>query len=51
MNDLTVYSDSYSKTSEILWQYCKDEPYINPADGAIADFNADNTNTTLLKIK
>ena len=23
------YSDNYSKTSRILWQYCKDEPADN----------------------
>ena len=25
MYNLTKYSDNYSKTSGILWQYCRDE--------------------------
>ena len=30
----------YSKTSGILWQYCRDEPAIDPANDDIVDFNA-----------
>ena len=36
--NLIEYSDNYSKTSESLWQYCKDIPAINN-NGAIVDFN------------
>ena len=50
MYNLIEHSDNYSKTSEILWQYRKDEPAINEADDKIADFNADNF-TNSFKIK
>ena len=50
MYNLIEYSDNYSKTSVILWQYCRDEPAVND-DGAIADFNANNAYTYLFKIK
>ena len=29
MYNLIEYSDSYSKTSGSLWQYCKDIPALN----------------------
>ena len=32
MYTLVEYSDSYSKTSGNLWQYCKDEPHNNLTD-------------------
>ena len=32
MYDLTKYSDNYSKTSGILWQYYKDESNNNLAE-------------------
>ena len=32
MYNLIEYSDSYSKTSERLWQYYRDEPSLNNAD-------------------
>ena len=32
MYNLIEYSDNYSKTSCILWQYYKDEPTLNDAD-------------------
>ena len=35
------YSDNYSKTSGILWQYCKDIPVVNN-NGANIDFNDAN---------
>ena len=35
------YSDNYSKTSGILWQYCKGIPAVNNA-GDIVDFNGAN---------
>ena len=38
MYNLIEYSDNYSKTSESLWQYYRDEPAINDADGNIGDF-------------
>ena len=44
------YSDSYSKTSAILWQYCKDEATLND-DDATDGLTAANTITDSLKIK
>ena len=38
MYNLIEYSDSYSKTSGSLWQYCKDIPAVND-NGNIVDFN------------
>ena len=35
----------------MLWEYCRDEPAINAANGNIVDFNADNTTTDSFKIK
>ena len=37
MCDLIEYSDNYSKTSRILWQYCRDVPAID-ANGACGSF-------------
>ena len=47
MYNLIEHSDSYSKTSGILWQYCRgrDEPLLAD-DGTIAD----NNDTTNVKI-
>ena len=42
MYNLIEYSDNYPKTSESLWQYCKDIPAVNIA-GNIVDFTATNT--------
>ena len=39
--NLIEYSDNYSKTSGILWQYCKDVPVVNN-NGNIVDFNVTN---------
>ena len=50
MYNLIEYSDNYSKTSGILWQYCRDVPAVD-ANGAIVDFNADNATTNSFKIK
>ena len=47
---LKEYSDNYSKTSAGLWNYYRDEPYLN-ADGAIADFPANNNNKASFKFK
>ena len=50
MYNLIEYNDNNSKTSGILWQYCRDEPVLaNNAD--ITDFNANNADTNSLKIK
>ena len=51
MYNLIDYCYNYFKQSGILWQYYRDETYVNPADGKIADFTADNTITDLFKIK
>ena len=48
---LIEHSDNYSETSGILWQYCRDQPAINDANGNIVDFNADNDTTDSFKIK
>ena len=41
MYNLIEYSDNYSKTSESLWQYCKDIPAVNN-HGDIVEFNGTN---------
>ena len=41
--DLIEYSDKYSKTFGILWQYYRDDLFLNK-NGDIADFPADNNN-------
>ena len=38
---LIEYGNNYSKTSGILWQYCRDAMAVNNT-GEIADFPADN---------
>ena len=50
MYKLIEYSDNYSKTSRILWQYCRDEPVLH-ANNAITDFNATNATSSSVKIK
>ena len=51
MYNLLEYSINYSKTSGILWQYCRDEPDLN-GNGNIAEFNvADATNLLNFKAK
>ena len=49
MYNLIEYSNNYSKTSESLWQYYKDELALNDA-GATADFCASD-NSVLFKFK
>ena len=44
------YSDIYSKTSAILWRYCRDEPVLAD-NGVFADFSVSNTITDSFKIK
>ena len=45
--NLIGYSDSYSKTSDSLWQYYRDEPSLNDA-GVINNFPG---NSASLKCK
>ena len=47
MHNLIEYSDAYSKTSESLWQYYRDEPAID-ANNNIIDFPADKNNSNSL---
>ena len=49
MYNLIEYSNNYSKTSESLWQYCKDEIALTDAC-ATADFCASD-NSVLFKFK
>ena len=46
MNNLIGYSDNYSKTSGILWQYCKEIPAVDN-NGNIDDFNGANATDSL----
>ena len=48
MYNLIEYSDNYSETSGSLWQYYRDEPFLD-VNGAIADFLADNNNSASIK--
>ena len=41
MYNVIEYSDNYSKTSGILWQYCKDVPAVNNNANTV-DFNVTN---------
>ena len=50
MHNLIEYSDNYSKTFGSLWQYYRDEPFLNN-NGAIADFPTDNNNSAWFKFK
>ena len=51
MYNLIEYSNNYSKSFGILWQYCRDEPAINAANDNIVNFNADNANSFNTKEK
>ena len=51
MYNLIEHSDDYWKTFGISWQYCRDEPTLNAAGDAIADFTAENAFTDSFKIK
>ena len=46
MYNLIGYSDNYSKTSGILWQYCKEIPAVDN-NGNIDDFNGANATDSL----
>ena len=50
MYNLIEYSDNYSKTSGILWQFYRDVMAVDD-DGAIIDFNAANNTTRLFNLK
>ena len=50
MYNLIEYSDNYWKTSVSLWQYYKNEPFLN-YNGPIADFPVDNNNNASFKFK
>ena len=50
MYNLIEYSNNYLKTSGSLWQYYRDEPYLDD-NGTIADFPAENNNTASFKFK
>ena len=50
MYNLIKYSNNYSKTSGSLWQYYRDEPFLNN-NGAIGDFPVDSNNIVLFKFK
>ena len=50
MYNLIGYSDNYLKTSGSLWQYYRNEPYLdNNCD--IADFSANNKSSASFKFK
>ena len=51
MYNLIEYSENYSETSEILWQYFENERAINVANADIADFNVANATSNSLKSK
>ena len=44
------YNDNYSKTSGILWQYCRNVPVVDD-DGAITDFTEGNATTDPFNLK
>ena len=50
IHNLIEYSDNYSKTSGILWQYYKDELVLDD-NGAITNFPANNDNSASFKLK
>ena len=48
--NLIEHSDNYSKTSGILWQYCRDVPALGN-NGAITDFTEANDTTESFNLK
>ena len=50
MYNLIEYSDNYSKTSGILWQYCRDVRAVNNSD-VIIDFTEANATTDSFVLK
>ena len=51
MYNLIEDNDDYSKTSGILWKYCRDELAIIIADGVTAAFTDDKAPTDSFKLK
>ena len=49
--NLIKYSENYSKLSENLWRYCKDEPFIDDNDNIIDPDDPDNAYLNLNKTK
>ena len=50
MYNLIEYSDNYSKTSGILWQFCEDIPTVNN-NGNIVEFTGANATTISFNFK
>ena len=50
MYNLIEYSDNYSKTSGSLWQYYRDEQFLD-AKCVIANFPGDDNNSASFKFK
>ena len=50
MYNLIEYSDTYSNTSEILWQYYRDERDLDN-NGSIFDFPDNNNSSASFKFK
>ena len=50
MYNLIEYSDAYSKTSRILWQYYRDEPVLDN-NGNIIDFPANSNKNISFNFK
>ena len=50
MYNLIEYCNDYWKTSRSLWQYYRDEPFLDD-NGDIFGFPADNNNSASFKFK
>ena len=50
MYNLLEYSDIYSKTTGMLWEYYRDKPALNK-NNVIIDFPADGNNRNSFKFK
>ena len=50
MYNLIKHSDPYSRTSESLWQYYRDEPALN-TNGKIIGFPANTNDSASFKFK
>ena len=50
MYSLIEYSNNYLKTSGNLWQFYRDEPFLD-ANVTITDFTADNINSAFCEFK
>ena len=49
--NLIEYKDNYSETSEILWQYCRNETVLNYTNNNIANSSKYNATTNSFKIE